>query len=114
MDRDFMSASEYQRKALEFERASLNEDDRLLEGLMGLCGETGEAMDILKKAAFQGHDLDIPRLALELGDVMWYLSLAADAIGYTLNDIFRLNLEKLSKRYPNGFNEQDSINRTGE
>ena len=45
----------------------------LENGLMGLCGEAGEAMDILKKFLFQGHELDMKHLAKEFGDVVWYL-----------------------------------------
>ena len=84
---------------------------RLLEGLMGLNGEAGEAMDILKKFLFQGHKLDREHVALELGDICWYLALAADAIGYDLESILNLNLEKIKKRYPDGFKFDRSIKR---
>ena len=84
---------------------------RLMEGLMGLNGEAGEAMDILKKMLFQGHALDCKHVALELGDVAWYLALAADAIGYSLEDIFKMNIEKLKERYPDGFEVDKSLNR---
>lgn len=84
---------------------------RLTEGLMGLNGESGEAMDILKKALFQGHKLDREHLARELGDVAWYLVLAADSIGYSLEDVCRMNIEKLQGRYPDGFDSEKSIHR---
>ena len=84
---------------------------RLLEGLMGLNGEAGEAMDILKKFLFQGHKLDREHVALELGDICWYLALAADAIGYDLESILNLNIEKIKKRYPDGFKFDRSIKR---
>lgn len=85
--------------------------DRLTEYLMGLSGESGEAIDILKKHMFQGHDMDTEDLALELGDVAWYLAMAANALGYSLSDIFRMNIEKLIKRYPEGFDPERSVNR---
>lgn len=85
---------------------------RLLEGLMGLNGEAGECIDIYKKNLFQGHeDLDRKHLAEELGDVAWYLAEAAFAIGYKLDDIFEMNIKKLEKRYPNGFEAERSMNR---
>lgn len=85
---------------------------RLLEGLMGLNGEAGECIDIYKKNLFQGHeDLDREHLAEELGDVAWYLAESAFAIGYKLDDIFEMNIKKLEKRYPNGFEAVRSINR---
>lgn len=85
--------------------------DRLAEYLMGLSGESGEAIDILKKHMFQGHSIDVKDLALELGDVAWYLAMAANALGYSLSDIFRMNIEKLIKRYPEGFDPERSVNR---
>lgn len=84
---------------------------RLLEGLMGLNGEAGEAMDILKKVLFQGHKLERDHVALELGDIAWYLALAADAIGYDLESIFEMNIAKLKARYPDGFETERSQNR---
>ena len=68
-------------------------------------------IDILKKYLFQGHELDKEHLAEELGDVAWYLSVAADALGYSLQEIFKMNIEKLRERYPDGFEEERSINR---
>lgn len=87
------------------------EDDMITQGLMGLCGESGECMDILKKHLFQGHDLDKKHLAEELGDVAWYLAIAARGAGYKLSDIFDMNIAKLKKRYPDGFDAERSINR---
>lgn len=87
---------------------------RLLEGLLGLNGEAGEASDILKKAMFQGHMLNREHMARELGDICWYLALAADAVGYDLESIMRMNIEKLKERYPNGFEVDKSVNRSKE
>ena len=84
---------------------------QLLNGLMGLCGESGECIDILKKAAFQGHGLDIEKLKEELGDVAWYLAVSARAVDCDLSDILRGNIEKLKKRYPDGFEAERSVNR---
>ena len=84
---------------------------RLLEGLMGLSGESGEVTDILKKVLFQGHKLNRNHIALELGDICWYIALASDAIGYDLETIMQMNIDKLKARYPNGFEVKRSVNR---
>lgn len=83
----------------------------LVNGVMGLNGESGECIDIVKKYLFQGHDLDETHLAKELGDVAWYLAVAAYAIEYPLSYIFRLNVEKLRNRYPRGFDSDKSQHR---
>lgn len=85
--------------------------ERLVNGLMGLNGEAGEAIDLLKKYLYQGHDLDKAHLAKELGDVAWYIAVSADALGYTLEEILEMNVEKLRKRYPEGFEAERSMNR---
>lgn len=113
-----MNAVEYQMEALRTE-SGMNKDPsiidaekfRLLNGLVGICGEAGEAIDILKKHLFQGHELDTYHLALELGDVAWYLAVAADAIGYDLEKILVMNKAKLRARYPDGFDSGLSQNR---
>lgn len=105
------SANEYQKEALRTEAGMDHTYPRILNGLMGLNGEAGECIDILKKHLFQGHDVDAEHLAKELGDVAWYLAVSADAIGYDLQTIFDMNVEKLRKRYPRGFEAEKSMNR---
>lgn len=108
-----LTINDYQKEALRTEpdAAKITKLTRLANGLMGLNGEAGEAVDILKKHLFQGHELDEEHLAKELGDVAWYLAVTADAIGYDLEKIFRVNIEKLRARYPDGFDTEKSINR---
>ena len=76
---------------------------------MGLCGESGEVIDIVKKHLAQGHELDKDKIAKELGDVAWYLAEVAYALDLKLEDVLVMNIEKLKKRFPNGFNVEDSI-----
>ena len=85
--------------------------DLLLNAALGLCGESGEAADIVKKFRFQGHDLDFEHIAKELGDIAWYLAVGAYAIGFDLESIFRMNKEKLEARYPDGFSTDRSLHR---
>lgn len=76
-----------------------------------LNGEAGEAIDILKKHLFQGHELDTAHMAKELGDVAWYLAVSANAIGYDLETIMQMNVDKLKARYPDGFDAEHSLHR---
>lgn len=101
-----MTINDYQKEALR----TAGEAD-FVNGVLGLCGESGECADIVKKYLFQGHDLDVEHLAKELGDVAWYLAVTAYAIGYDLETILRLNVRKLRKRYPDGFDPEKSQNR---
>lgn len=78
---------------------------------MGLAGEVGEVIDILKKFVYHGHTLDIYELAEELGDVLHYVAGTSTMLGLTLEEIATGNIEKLRKRYPKGFSSCDSINR---
>ena len=79
---------------------------------MGMCGEAGEASEIVKKYTFQNHTLDTEHLASELGDVLWYVAYTADTIGYPLSRIMEINQEKLQARYSDGkFDAERSRNR---
>ena len=103
-----MKVNEYQRLAMTTLNSELNKKDVLINSVMGLCGESGEAIDIVKKWMAQGHELDKEHLAKELGDIAWYLAEAATALDMSLEDIFEANLAKLKKRYPDGFETQKS------
>lgn len=83
----------------------------MLNGVLGLCGEAGECADMVKKSVFQGHKLDKEHLAKELGDVAWYLAVTACAIGYDLEAVLQMNVDKLRKRYPDGFDTERSQHR---
>lgn len=108
-----MTINEYQQEALRTAAGMnhSNNDEILLNGVMDLCGESGGCVDIVKKYRFQGHELDNAHLAKELGDVAWYLAVAAYAIGYDLETVLQLNVDKLRKRYPNGFESERSLHR---
>lgn len=107
-----MEINEYQKEAMRSLNPSLNNDEVLLNGVMGLCGESGEVIDILKKHLSQGHELNRDKMIEELGDVAWYLAETAYALGVDLDTVLRKNLDKLKKRYPEGFSVTDSINRS--
>ena len=105
------SFSSYQDKASITRSKSNMRNFELSNYALGLVCEAGEAGDIIKKVVYHGHDLDEQELKKELGDVLWYLSNICNVLGYSLEDIAKMNIEKLKKRYPNGFNTKDSVNR---
>ena len=104
-----MTVNEYQNLAMRTLNPELRKKDVLINGVMGLCGESGEAIDIVKKWLAQGHELDKEKLARELGDIAWYLAETAYALDMPLEEILRGNIEKLAKRYPEGFAAERSI-----
>lgn len=86
-------------------------EQRLVVSALGLAGEAGEFANLVKKMTAHGHPFDPESLKDELGDVLWYLAEAATAVGLNLEDIASQNVAKLTKRYPEGFSEEHSINR---
>lgn len=105
-----LSPNEYQKLALRTASEKAMKDP-ILNGVLGLGGESGECEDLVKKERFQDHELDKEKMAKELGDVAWYLALTAYGIGYDLEDILRMNVEKLQARYPDGFDADHSLHR---
>ncbi|MDE6746045.1 MAG: nucleoside triphosphate pyrophosphohydrolase family protein [Oscillospiraceae bacterium] len=104
-----MTINEYQKLAMTTLSPSVNtRKDALINGVMGLCGEAGEAIDIVKKWLAQGHELDKEHLIKELGDVAWYLAETAAALDVPLEDVLQTNIDKLKKRYPDGFETERS------
>lgn len=90
-----MNVNEYQKQAMATLNPALNRKDVLINSVMGLCGESGEAIDIVKKWLAQGHALDKDHLAKELGDIAWYLAEAATALDLSLEEILQANIDKL-------------------
>ena len=106
-----MTANEYQREAMRTLNPALGQQDILVNGVMGLCGEAGEAINIVKKHLAQGHPLDREALIRELGDVAWYLAETATALDLDLDAVLSQNLAKLRARYTEGFSAQQSMRR---
>lgn len=107
-----MTPNEYQTEAM---RTAAGMDystcPQIVNACLGIAGEGGEFADLVKKHVFQGHDLDKEHLAKELGDVLWYIALGAHSIGYDLETIMQMNVDKLRKRYPEGFDSSRSTHR---
>ena len=87
---------------------------RLLTAVIGMQSETGEFAEIVKKCIFQGKELNEEtkfHLMRELGDIIWYWSQGVMSLGYTPSEVITENINKLEKRYPNGFETIRSENR---
>lgn len=86
-------------------------DHDLCVTALGLAGESGEVADMIKKWVGHKHPRDVVKMKEELGDVLWYLARMATLMGCTLDEVARMNVAKLEKRYPDGFSSQASIER---
>ena len=105
-----MTPNEYQKLCMR--TANFMDSSKLIaNGAMGLCGEAGEVIDLIKKWAFQGHTLHKQDIEEELGDVLWYAAILCEGIGTTMEEVMQKNIEKLKKRYPDGFEVERSVNR---
>lgn len=82
--------------------------DLLTLTALGIAGESGEIVDTLKKILYHSHELNVSELCKEIGDLLWYVVLLCDTVGLTLDDVMQANVEKLRKRYPQGFDPERS------
>jgi len=106
-----MKFNEYQQLA---ERTAQNEmpyDEQLKNAVFGMVGEVGEFVDLIKKHIYHGHELDMEKVKLELGDIGWYWQRFASILDLELDEVAVANIAKLKARYPAGFSEENSINR---
>lgn len=119
-----MTGNEYQRLAMRTNDGQMTArlkklaDDHpnidvggVFDGCLGLAGEAGELIDLVKKWTFHEKPLDIEHAKKELGDVFWYFALICESFGWSMEDIMALNIEKLQKRYPDGFSVERANNR---
>lgn len=105
-----MTFHEYQKLAARTLTASDGRSPELHLAIMalGLAGEAGEVVEMVKKHVGHGHELDREKLAKELGDVLWYIAAVATITGLDGNDIAERNIAKLRARYPDGFSHEAS------
>lgn len=109
-----MTLNEYQALAQRTSNRALEAKGHLFNGVLGLAGEAGECADLVKKHYFQDNRPMVHLLEDELGDVLWYVAETAAALGVTLEEVARHNVEKLKKRYPEGFEAERSLHREAE
>lgn len=105
-----MNMSEYQTLAGRTINTELSMSSLLDHAILGLNSEAGECAGLLQKV-YQGHKLNEDELVKELGDALWFLAEASTALGVSLEDVAQRNIDKLRKRYPDGFSADRSVNR---
>ena len=101
----------FQEEALRSMRSDLPYEAICSNMCMGLAGETGETVDIFKKHIYQGKMLDINDVIEEIGDILWYIANLCNVNKITMKECMESNVEKLRKRYPNGFSIKDALER---
>lgn len=101
-----MNFNEYQDKARETDG---NHD--LPYYYLQLARESGEVLETFIKSTYHNHAGDLEKRKLELGDLLWFIAMIADKDGLTLQEIAESNIQKLNKRYENGYSDENSINR---
>lgn len=106
-----MTLNEYQELAQRTSNKELKPDEHIFNGVLGLAGEAGECADLVKKHYYQDERNIYADLIDELGDCLWYVAETASALGVTLEEVAQHNVEKLRKRYPEGFDAERSLNR---
>lgn len=105
-----MTFDQYQVAARRTQNPALTYEEKRNHALFGLCSEVGEVHGLFQKA-YQGHKLIIERVKDELSDIFWFIAELCDALGLRLEDVANHNVEKLKKRYKNGFTAEESIKR---
>lgn len=107
-----MRGNDYQKLAMR--TCSISKDDygsMMAHAVFGMCAEAGEVAGIFQKQ-YQGHEFDPIHLKKELGDVLWMVAEACTAAGFSLEDVMQANIDKLSRRYPDGFDTEHSLHRS--
>ncbi len=106
-----MTLDDYQQLAARTLGRDRTHEQQLANAALGLTGEAGEVADVIKKHLFHATPLDQDALAKELGDCLWYIGAFATVLGLSLDEIAQRNVDKLRKRYPEGFDTERSRNR---
>lgn len=106
-----MRINEYQTLAARTINKNLTDVEMILHALHGLSAEVGELHGIYQKS-YQGHEVNPDDVKKEVGDIMWMVAEFCTAKGWELEDICQMNIDKLRRRYPQGFSEERSVHRT--
>jgi NTP pyrophosphatase (non-canonical NTP hydrolase) len=102
MNNEFAS---YQSLAMRTAKPMGVQDD-LLHAALGLGSEAGEFSDCIKKHWAYSQPLDRYNAVEELGDLMWYVALACNALGVGMGDVAAQNINKLRTRYPKSYQDE--------
>ena len=107
-----MNMNEYQQLAQRTINEELNVQEKMMHALHGMASEVGEIHGIYQKS-YQGHEVDGIKLQKELGDLLWFIAEFCTASDWSLEYIAHKNIDKLRRRYPEGFDPERSVHREG-
>lgn len=105
-----MTFNEYQELARRTQNKALLFEDRRRHSLFGMASEIGEIHAFFQKQ-YQGHFIDKEKLKAEVGDLLWFVAELCDTCDWSMSDVAAENIEKLKKRYPEGFDAERSVHR---
>ena len=105
-----LTFNEYQRLARRTQNNALKTIEKRYHALHGMSAEVGEIHGIYQKN-YQGHIFNPAELLKEVGDLLWMIAEFCDSYGITMEDVANMNIDKLEKRYPEGFDVGRSLNR---
>lgn len=106
-----MNLEQYRRSAMRTRGTFRDIQEEMQFSALELTAEAGEVANLVYKCVYQGHHLDADKIVEELGDVLWGLASMCTALGMNMNVLTVSNLDKLRRRYPNGFSTHDSVSR---
>ena len=105
-----MTLNEYQKLAARTINTNLTIRQQCSHALHGMVGELGEIHSMFQKT-YQGHEINEEHLVKEIGDLLWFIAEFCTSINVSLDTVGETNIEKLKKRYPDGFEVDKSLNR---
>lgn len=105
-----MTMNEYQEEAKRTINPMLSHNQKVNHALFGMASEVGEIQGIYQKL-YQGHGLNAEEMAKELGDLLWFIAEYCTVHGFELEEIAQMNIDKLRRRYPFGFDTERSLHR---
>ena len=105
-----MQVGTYQELAERTINKNLTTDEQINHALFGMSGEVGEILSIYQKQ-YQGHEIDEEELKKEVGDLIWFVAEYCTVMGWEMDEILYKNINKLKRRYPDGFEAERSVNR---
>lgn len=105
-----MTGNEYQLLAARTINPGITSVETKFHALHGMVAEIGELHGLYQKV-YQGHAINQEHVKKELGDLLWFVAEYCTVMNWNLDDIMRINIEKLQNRYPDGFKEEQSLYR---
>ncbi len=102
-----MTPKEYQKLCRRTVKKFNNKEKEIFTFGLGIVGEAGDVGGCIKKTFSHGDDQK-DGIKENLGDTMWYIAMICDFFGWDLEDVMQENIQKLKKRHPQGFSNENA------